>query len=59
MMTVQFRLILTILKIDRLFVPIEGANTDHPPWALVLYTRAAVFVCTIMFVALVIVYVSL
>ena len=28
----------------------ERANTDHPSWALVFYTRAAVFACNLMFV---------
>ena len=26
----------------------EGANTDHPSWALVLYTRAAIISSTLM-----------
>ena len=44
-------LILTILKRDRLLLLREGANTDHPLWALVLYTRAAVFASSLMLLA--------
>ena len=37
-----------VLKRDRLLVLREGANTDHPSWALVLYTRAVVISSNLM-----------